>query len=102
MRQLRPSEARHGTPISGMSAMVESGHSFCYRSGRRSWMKLNAIQWAWMGAAALFVASLLLDVINIVNVPPVYMLLCSTSLLVAGWWVGPSLIELEKAQRRRS
>ena len=47
-------------------------------------MKLNAMQWIWMAAVALFVASLLLDLAGVVNVPPIYMLLCSTSLVVAG------------------
>jgi hypothetical protein len=65
-------------------------------------MKLSVIQWVWMGAAACFVGSLLLDVADLVNVPPIYMLLCSTSLVVAGWWVGPSVKELGKAQQRRS
>jgi membrane protein implicated in regulation of membrane protease activity len=65
-------------------------------------MKLNALQWAWMSAAAIFVASLLLDLANIVNVPPIYMLLCSTLLVVVGWRVMPSIKELEQPQRRRS
>jgi hypothetical protein len=63
-------------------------------------MKLNAIQWLWMGVTALFVMSLLLDVAGILNVPPVY-ILCSTLLVVIGWWVGPSIKELEQARRRR-
>ena len=65
-------------------------------------MKLNAIQWIWMGAVVVFAGSLLLDLAGVVNVPAIYMLLCSMSLVVAGWWVGPSIKELDKAQRRRS
>lgn len=65
-------------------------------------MKLNVIQWLWMSAVSLFAASLLLDLANIINVPPIYMLLVSTALLVSGWWVMPSMKEIAKAQRRRS
>ncbi len=65
-------------------------------------MKLNTAQWLWMSAAALFMASVLLDLANVVNVPPIYWLLGSTSLTVIGWWVMPSMKELKKAQRRRS
>lgn len=65
-------------------------------------MRLNWIQWFWMSAAVLFVASLLLDIANIWNVSPTYMLLGSTLLLVSNWWLMPSMKKIEKAQRRRS
>jgi hypothetical protein len=65
-------------------------------------MKLNAIQWLWMGGVAILAASLLLDLANVVNVAPLYMLLGSAFLLASGWWVMPSIKELEQPRRRRS
>ena len=65
-------------------------------------MKLTILQWLWVSAGALFAASVLLDVAGIVNVRPTYMLLCSTLLLISGWWLMPSMKEIRKAQRRRS
>jgi hypothetical protein len=64
-------------------------------------MKLNAVQWLWLIAAAFYIASLLLDLANVLNVPPIYMLLGSTLLLISAWWVGPSMKEIQKAHRRR-
>ena len=65
-------------------------------------MRLNLAQWLWMSAAAMLAASMLLDLANVVEIPPIYWLLGSTSLLVIDWWVMPSMKELKKAQRRRS
>ena len=59
------------------------------------------MQWVWLTAGALFTACLLLDVVNVMNVQEIYMLLGSTLLLVSGWWIMPSMKEIEKAQRRR-
>lgn len=64
-------------------------------------MKLNTAQWLWMSAAALLMASVFLDIANVVNVPPIYWLLGSTSLLITDWWVMPSMKELARAERRR-
>jgi hypothetical protein len=64
-------------------------------------VKLTAIQWLWMSAVACFAASLVLDLADILDVPPIYMLLGSTLLLVSGWWVMPSITEIGKARRRR-
>lgn len=63
-------------------------------------MKLSMIQWLWMMAVVVFFATVMLDLANVMNVPPIYWLLASTSLMVIGWWVGPSMQELKKAQRR--
>ncbi len=57
-------------------------------------MKLSAVQWLWMGAVMLLAASRLLDVANVVEVPPIYMLLGSTLLLISGWLVMPSMKEI--------
>lgn len=65
-------------------------------------MRLNTAQWLWMSAVALVMASVLLDLANVVNLPPIYWLLSCGSLTVIGWWVMPSMKELTKAQRRRS
>lgn len=65
-------------------------------------MKLSSVQWLWLVAVALYAASLLLDVANVLNVPVIYMLLGSTLLLISGWLVMPSMKEMRKAQRRRS
>jgi hypothetical protein len=64
-------------------------------------MKLNLLQWLWVGAAVLFVFGLLLDVANVWNMSPTYMLLGSSLLVVTDWLVMPSLKELGRAQRRR-
>ncbi len=64
-------------------------------------MKVRAIQWLWLIAVVLFAVSLLLDLANILNVPPIYMLLCSTLLIVSGWWLMPSVKEMSEAHRRR-
>jgi hypothetical protein len=64
-------------------------------------MKLNLVQWLWVGAAALFVSSLLLDVANVWNVPAEYMLVGSILLLVTNILVMPSDKEIRKARRRR-
>ena len=64
-------------------------------------MKLNLLQWLWVGAAVLFVLGLLLDVANVWNMSPIYMLLGGSLLVVTDWLVMPSLKELEQAQRRR-
>lgn len=65
-------------------------------------MKLSAVQSLWMCAGILFAASLLLDIADLIILPPIYMLLVSTFLLINGWWIMPSTREIRKAQRRRS
>ncbi|WP_324808801.1 hypothetical protein SH584_04230 [Sphingomonas sp. LY29] len=64
-------------------------------------MKLNVVQWLWVSAAVLFVLALLLDVANVWNVPPIYMLLGASLLVVTEWTVMPSLKELGNTRRRR-
>lgn len=64
-------------------------------------MKLNLLQWLWVSAAALFVLCLLLDIANVWNMSPTYMLLACSLLVVSDWFVMPSLRKPEKAQRRR-
>jgi hypothetical protein len=69
-------------------------------------MTLTPVGWLWFIAVALYIASLLLDVLDVLNLPSIYMLTGSMLLLVSGWWVGPSMKELSKEisrrQRRRS
>ena len=63
-------------------------------------MKLNAVQWLWMTGAVLFFAAVMLDIANVMDVPPIYLLLGSTSLTAIGWWVMPSIKEIKRAQRK--
>ena len=65
-------------------------------------MKLNTAQWLWVTAAALLMASVLLDLADILNIPPIYWLLGGTTLLVIDWWLMNPLKEIKEAQRRRS
>jgi hypothetical protein len=51
--------------------------------GQEFAMKLNMVQWLWMIAAAVVMASALLDLADVVNVPPIYWLLGTTSLTVS-------------------
>ncbi|HEX8513633.1 MAG TPA: hypothetical protein VF688_11080 [Allosphingosinicella sp.] len=64
-------------------------------------MKLNRIQWLWMIAAAALMLSLILDLADVLDVPTFYILVGNMLLLVSGWWVIPSMREIDKAQRRR-
>lgn len=65
-------------------------------------MKLNLGQWLWLVAWVLYVASLLLGVADVVNLPTVYILLGAPLLVFSGWWLMPSMEEMRKAQRKRS
>ncbi len=64
-------------------------------------MKLNAPQWLWLVAVFLVFATVLLDVANVANIPPIYWMLGFGLLTPIGWWVMPSMKELESADRHR-
>ena len=63
-------------------------------------MKLNVVQWLWVSAAVLFVTGLLLDVADVWNMPPIYMMMGGALLVLTDWMVMPSLKEMDGARRR--
>lgn len=63
-------------------------------------VRLGGLQLAWTLASAAFFTFLLLDIADLVEVPPLCILAASGFLLLIGWRVMPSLRQLEQMQRR--
>ena len=70
--------------------------------GGRFEMKLSVPQWLWLLAVAALFGIVMVDIIGLVQVPPIYWMLGFGLLVPIGWWVMPSMKELNKAQRRHS
>jgi hypothetical protein len=63
-------------------------------------VRLKPVQWAWFVAAALFFATVLLDVANVLNVPGKLLIVLPILLFLVSLVVGPSLKDLNRMNRR--
>lgn len=73
----------------------------CLGLGEEVVVRLDVLQLAWTLATAAFFTLLLLDIADLVEVPPLCILAASGLLLLIGWRVMPSVAQLEQMQRRR-
>jgi len=63
-------------------------------------VKPPALQWLWMGAAALLFAGMALDIAGVIAPPSLLWLGASILMMAAGWFVMPSMAELRRTNRR--
>jgi uncharacterized membrane protein YdcZ (DUF606 family) len=63
-------------------------------------VKLSGLQWLWMGAVGLLFTGLVLDIAGIIAPPDRLWMVAPAVLMVAGWFVMPSMADLRRANRR--
>jgi len=59
------------------------------------------MQWSWFIASVIFFFAVLLDVVNIINVPNRVLIVVPIVLFVVSWLVGPSFKELTEMNRSK-
>jgi hypothetical protein len=63
-------------------------------------VRFNAVQWAWVDATFAFIVLVFLDIADVVAVPNAVLILGGLLLALVSRLVGPSVAELERANRR--
>jgi len=64
-------------------------------------VKLTIMQWSWLIGTVIFFFAVLLDLVNIVNVPDRALIVVPIALFVVSWLVGPSFKELNEMNRSK-
>jgi hypothetical protein len=63
-------------------------------------VKLNPLQWAWIVGTCVYLVIAFLDIADVLAVPNAVLILGGLLLALVSRVVGPSMVELERAQRR--